>query len=356
MVDLSKFKRKALIALSAVLTGTIGYSLSAYLSSEQQAVLHEKIESSKEEIEKNSQTIEHQYKIIDTQSEVIKENFSRIDRMNTRRGNLVKAIADKYPSFVSLPSEKLNFSNTDIESLEDVLARSFSNNNTRKKNICKLSVVREDTHQNSVAACTFLTNGWILASYHQINFKDQDVFEQNRYFRLVTSQGYKISAQEAKKDLQVVAISPLYDLALLHLKRSFPYLSPTCIDRDGSKSSKDFSYVRFRYESSGGNFFLSLISPQKNTTQIRITEEKIPEVKHSSQITLSDNGLLNYKNSIFHADLTYGDSGSPIYNQHGCVAGVFIMVVTEKDKTPVKFYTPFVRRFIQQFAGTLAKK
>lgn len=218
------------------------------------------------------------------------------------REDTVKAL---FPELLTNPKFKAKF-----PSLEIVLNQNTTS--AQKDNACELFRFTEEKN-DSGGRCTFLDNHWVIATYHQLKSDHKDTFSRAQSYLVKDSNG------KIYRDVRVATISPRYDLALLYVANNTGH-QPLCV---GEPSSKDLTYVR-----------------------VGKPVGKIPVATESNDITLYVNGIPNYKfTKIGKTPLTKGDSGTPIYNSNGCLAGV---IVNETISNGEDHFSPKVQWFIKR--------
>jgi hypothetical protein len=250
----------------------------------------------------------------------------------TQEEFIQETVENLYEEFYS---SSPNLSKDELKFLDDVLSKKDSDLGDNKKNLCKLIVSTDKLKRSSRGTCVFLTNGWVLSSYHQVEYDHEDVLERGRILEIKTSE-FTISSINSKVD--VVATSPRYDLALLRVETQLVNSIPATLCLDKEESKEDLYYIKTRDNSSkfdDGNKFLKGIIPEANP----------------SGITFSSNGVHKYNYMGFEGDkhLASGDSGTPIYSSgNDCVTGVYVSRVGGK-----KFYSPKVAWFLNTFREKL---
>lgn len=190
--------------------------------------------------------------------------------------------------------------------------------------------------ESRIGSCVFLTNGWILATYHQVEQSTTDALYtvRSRTITITTSHEEKIKSKASRINIKVAAISPREDLALLITDTPIPYLQSLCV-QDIPVTLTSARYVTLYEENE---------DRKPHAREIR-------NAKREDEITFHTTGELTYYAVKFtpKKPLIPGESGSPVYDSQGCLIGIINKRNEDRNEG---FYSPRVRTFIERYLAS----
>ena len=205
-----------------------------------------------------------------------------------------------------------------------------------KSTVLNMNPTEDYRKQSYAGSCVFLTNGWILATYHQFSHDIEDSMytTRSKEITIITSRGDSINSTVDKPTIRVAAISPREDLALLTTHINFPYITDLCI-KDSPATLSDGNYVTM-YTENG-------IEKPKS--------KEIKEGKVGDKVRLHANGNLSYKVATFTSEkpVIPGESGSPVYDSQGCLVGI---INQRNQDTGEGYYSPRVKTFLERYIAS----
>ena len=213
------------------------------------------------------------------------------------------------------------FSQDDISGLQSLFTH--SSENFPLENICHYEQHLYD-EVFSFGVCIFLTENLVLTNYHVAGRRDAQYADE--FFPLVN---YVRTFTGEQSGVETLAVSPLFDLALVRTDRSF-------LVQDVALGN---TVLPFGSLFPGGEY--TLLSYSDDEKSINKESYHLEDLSQSDYFSLLDAGFIVPPALIFPRKAFHGESGSPVFHS-GKLIGLLSASDENDPQNPQALVTPYV--------------
>ncbi|MBI4453104.1 hypothetical protein HY636_00505 [Candidatus Woesearchaeota archaeon] len=236
-----------------------------------------------------------------------------------------------YPELIDI---QYSLTQEERASLESILTNKATSHDVGETNVCSFG-----NYTNfSIGCCTFISQEWVLLSYHELSPEFYHGQKDSPIYAVVTTKKEIIHSavlgKEGKPDIhmEIVCASPRQDLALLKVMPNYYpiYIGKVALPEDVPEVQNGLTYL---YPHSDG-YNLPKVSKMQIPTATMVVDDLLPFefAQFVDEAKLGEGKIGN------------GTSGGPVY-QGNYLRGI---MVKKGNKPNTAMYSPNIRGFLER--------